>query len=549
MGSLVDEIRRLPDEALSRLQYLAPATGCFNRCAFCSQAAGREVWQLTRPGLYALMEGMATVAGERGIRVARGRDAHRPGTVFPYLDNDILSYPYLDDYLSLARDALGARVRISSVGYSAGAPDLVAMHRRIAEQFGEVLDGVRLSLTPYTLGWMDRSGEGTTRRQFVADLSNLLRTYRPVLDALGHGAATAAVELRFAPLIGLCDVSDQVVEGHHVIAAGPHLLISVARQEAPLQTARVSALDDRSQPVFSTAGRAYLHVRGDGLMPDAATVRAALAGTVVAPHERRTVEVYRFANADGPYFAVEPNFAPDGRFTALHLYPRTEQRRRSGYTDAARPFLNTLLAVKARHGLGRRDPFPDASWSDAREVLGLLRAQAAVLNGIDATAARHLKEQVLPLVETYVSALHEAGWPASAVFSREFTIDTGQIVNQGRGMGLFRGLVSRPDEPMTPREERGYGDVSLSSIRGTVWRIAPIPVTPAGHLPVNVRGEKNTTALVPSLRVEELDPRHLRNTDRSTGEPLRSFVLPGADLEHVTLDRGTQRRAFPGLTD
>jgi hypothetical protein len=55
---------------------------------------------------------------------------------------------------------------------------------------------------------------------------------------------------------------------------------------------------------------------------------------------------------------------------------------------------------------------------------------------------------------------------APELFSRDFTIDTGQIVNQGRARGLFRGLVSLDDEPMTPREERGYGQVSLSSARG-----------------------------------------------------------------------------------
>ncbi|MGW6569257.1 hypothetical protein [Streptomyces sp. NPDC054975] len=545
--TLLEQLRTLPDEALTRLQYLAPATGCFNRCGFCSQVAGRDVWQLTRPGLYALMDGMATVADERGLRVARGRDAHRPGTVFPYLDNDIMSYPYLDDYLSLAGDRLGARVRISSVGYSSAAPDLVAMHHRIVQRHGDVLDGVRVSLTPYTLGWTDRAGEDTTREQFTADMANLLRTYRPVLDALGHGAATAAMELRFPPLLGLFPVSESMVDGHHVIAAGPHLVISTTAQTTAMQRARVVRLGAGNQPVFSTEGREYLHLTGDGLNGSPSTVRAALAGTLDVLHERRTAQVWQFANADGPYWAVEPNFAETGRFTALHLYPRTKTREKSGYTDATRPFLNALLAFKAQRGIGRREPFPAATWADVSELLWGLAGRASALVAIDRAAARHIRESVLPLVETYTEALRAAGWPASAVFSREFTIDTGQIVNQGRGQGLFRGLVSVPDEPMTPREERGYGEVSLSSIRGTVWRIAPIPFASTGHLSVAVAGGKNTTAAVPSLVVEELDPRHLRNTDRATGKPLRRFKLTGAEVEHVTLDRGRSRRAFPGL--
>jgi hypothetical protein len=42
-------------------------------------------------------------------------------------------------------------------------------------------------------------------------------------------------------------------------------------------------------------------------------------------------------------------------------------------------------------------------------------------------------------------------------------IDTGQIVNQGRAEHLFRGLTGTSGEPMTPREERGFGLVSLST--------------------------------------------------------------------------------------
>ncbi|MFI8265482.1 hypothetical protein [Streptomyces sp. NPDC085665] len=544
--TLLDQIRALPTEVLARLQYLAPATGCFNRCSFCSQAAGREVWQLTRPGLYTLITALATVANERGVRVARGRDAHRPGTIFPYLDNDIMSYPYLDDFLSLADSELGAKVRVSTVGYSADAPDLCATHHRIAAEFGHVLDGVRVSLTPYTLGWTDRAAESTTRQQFTADLTNLLATYRPVFDQLGHGAATAAVELRFAPLLGIVEVTDSSIDGHHVITAGPHMLISTQPTTEPVPAARVAALTENNQPVFSVPPRRYLHITAQGA--DSTTARAAIDGTLTHPHERREVDLYRFSNADGPYYAADPTFAEDGRFRALHIYPATERRKASGYTDATRTFLNTLLAIKASQGIGRREPFPAATWNDVQQIIRNMTDRATTLDAIDPTAAQHIRTEILPIVETYTTAMHAAGYPAAAVFSREFTIDTGQIVNQGRGKGLFRGLAATTDEPMTPREERGYGEVSVSSARGTVWRIAPVPFTPAGRLTVAVKGGKNLTADTPSLVVEELDPRHLRNTDRATGEPLRRYVLTGVDMEHVTLDQGRNRRAFPGLT-
>jgi hypothetical protein len=544
---LAAQFRRLPDEAFTRLQYLAPATGCFNRCAFCSQHAGRDVWQLTATGLADVAHAIATVAAERGLRLADGR-AHRPGVLFPYLDNDIGSYPHLDLMCSLARDVLHVKLRISTVGYSSRSPHLVAMHQRIVHDYGDVLDGVRLSVTPYTAGWRAAAAEPVSRAQFTRDMAAMLAAYRPLLDQLGHGAATAAAELRFAPLIGTGEVTDAVLDGRHILACGPHLLISPDRT-GPLPITTVDRLDGGGQPVLSTCGRRYLHVTSDSLTDGSTTIRDAATGCLPGSHRARKVTVFRLANADGDYYAADPGFHGDGRFTALHLYPATETRRRSGYTDATRWLLNALVVYKAARGLGPRDPFPGATADDTAAVIGALESAAARLDdGIDQAAAAHIRRNVIPLVTTYADALGQAGYPPGLLFSRDFTIDTGQIVNQGRARGLFRSLVSLDDEPMTPREERGYGQVSLSSARGTVWRIAPAPQAPGGNLPAAAAGGKNTATTEPCLIAEELDPRHLRPMMRETGEPLGRYVIAGADLEHRTLDDARRLHAYPGLT-
>ncbi|PZG04931.1 hypothetical protein [Nonomuraea aridisoli] len=114
-------------------------------------------------------------------------------------------------------------------------------------------------------------------------------------------------------------------------------------------------------------------------------------------------------------------------------------------------------------------------------------------------------------------------------------------------MGLFRGLVSLDGEPMTPREERGFGAASLSSVRGPIWRIAPIPFAPAGRLPLAVAGGKNDTTTTPTLVIEELDPCDLRPVMRGTCTRLRRYTVTGVDLEHLTLDQGRAGLAMPGL--
>jgi hypothetical protein len=544
---LASQFRQLPDEAFTRLQYLAPATGCFNRCAFCSQRAGREVWQLTAAGLADTAHAIATVAAERGLRLAGGR-AHRPGVLFPYLDNDIGSYPYLDALCGLARDVLHVKLRISTVGYSSRSAHLAAMHQRIVAGYGDVLDGVRLSVTPYTTGWRATGSDPVSREQFTRDIAAMLATYRPLLDRLGHGAATAAAELRFAPLAGIADLTDATLDGRHVLACGPHLLLTHDHDAGPLPVTTITSLDGRGQPVLSTPGRRYRHLTSDAFSDHPGAVREAVAGRLPAHCRPRDVTLHRLANADGDYYAADPGFYADGRFTALHLYPTSATRRRSGYTDAARWLLNTILAHKAACGLGPRDPFPAATNDDATTVIAALKATAVELDaGTDRAAAAHVRENVIPLAATYIDALAQAGYPPRLLFSRDFTIDTGQIVNQGRARALFRGLVSLDDEPMTPREERGYGQVSLSSARGTVWRIAPAPQAEDSLATAGVGGKSTPTAR-PCLVVEELDPRHLRPVIRATGQPLRRYMISGADLEHLTLNEARNLHGYPGLT-
>ncbi|UQW99183.1 hypothetical protein [Streptomyces sp. RerS4] len=123
------------------------------------------------------------------------------------------------------------------------------------------------------------------------------------------------------------------------------------------------------------------------------------------------------------------------------------------------------------------------------------------------------------------------------------------VLNQGRAEKLFRGLTATNGEPMTPREERGFGQASLSTVRGPIWRITPLPLTPTGRLSIAVAGKKNPTTSTPSLLVEELDPCHLSPVMRATGCRLRRHVLtlPDGWIEHTSMKEGREAFALPGL--
>jgi len=551
---LAAQFRQLPDEVFSRLQYVQPQVGCFNRCAFCSQSAGKDVWQFTRQGLRNFLAAFASVARERTeLKVGMARTGHRPGTLFPYLDNDISSYPYLDEFIQYSWEDLGAKVRISSVGYSSLNHELQKMHESILQRFLPAIAGIRFSYTPYTIGGTVQGEQidVTHRQQFLQDFTNLLSTYRPLVDFLGMGKETACVELRFKPFLVLCSQPLEVcsIAGHHVIHLGPHLLIRQTTGDKPLPFTEIKEVKC-GQSFFTQPPTLYFLVTSDKEVEQGDWQGLAQKLIVTGFPTRnlsRWVELFLFSNADGPYYVADPSFLADGTFRALHLYPPTPQRSKSGYTDATRFFLNTLLEYKRIQGLQKRESFCNATPSDITKILMMLADAAKTISQNDRRAAHHIECEVIPMVESYATALLAAGYPPATFFDRSFTVDTGQIVNQGRARHLFHELVSQENEPMTPHEERGYGEISISSQRGTIWRISPVPFLLERKPSKSQIGGKNVVKDRMMIQIQELDPRHLYPIEKKTGNPLREFYIEGAELEHISLAAGQKILAYPGI--
>jgi hypothetical protein len=541
---LVFQFNGLPSEAFTRLQYLQVQIGCFNRCTFCSQSAGVGIWQASAVGLGDLIAALKCVTRRRGIGLGMDRTVHRPGVLFPYMDNDIASYAHLERLVEYCAHDLGTKLRISTVGYARSNRYLALTHDRIVTGFPHIIDGIRFSLTPYAVGYR------TNREEYIADLAAALRTWKPYVDRVGASAATAAVELRFAPLVYSANAPlyDEIVDGRHVVAAGPHLVTSMRTLHARPKQTRIAEIHGR-EASYTRCGEPYLHLISDKILANgnpARIARAALEGPPEGTRLLRQVFLHTWSNADGPYYAIDSTFAPDGRYRALHFYPQTDLRRKSGYIDSTRHFLNALIAYKMACGVGRREQFPQATTTDICAVINRLADRAKRLAGIDHRGAAHILHQILPLVEAHAAVLAQAGYPPTAFFDPNFTIDTGQIVNQGKAMVLFRGLAATEDEPLTPREERGYGDLSISSVRGTVWRIAP---TPTEQGPLFTIGGKNTPQERPAFIVEELDPRHLRPVNRTDGQSLRRYVLDGIETERLSLPDADALLAYPGALD
>lgn len=570
---LIKQLDQLPTDAFSKLRHLQPEIGCFNRCSFCSQSAGTNIWSLNLRGLKNLFSALKTV----GIRYAQqyhlpdgspylhgyhflneetqtfderfvmpqyglvgyARHSHRPGVIFPYLDNDIGTYPYLKQFIQYASEDLGVQVRLSTVGYSRKNKALQQMHEAINEDVAGGVAGVRLSLTPYTYGFSD--SKHTSREDFKEDVTNFLATYKPLMDKLGPGQRTACVEFRFKPLMEDHLTFREVdTEAHHILAVGPYALVSHSTQRLQLSHVRV---DETRHMHIEGRGLTYTMIQSDRLRDVAPTELAAFVDTLLKEKmtKKRPVKLYLFENEDGMYYAANPTMTDEG-MTAKQFYPPTTTRPTAGYIDSERYFMNSVVFHKKMCGKGvktRRDPWCDATWSDVAKAVHYLMDIAEDLALHNAYASRYIQQEILPLVQLYVEVLLSAGYAPSYFFLSTFTIDTGSICNLGKAYATFRHLASRPHMPLTPQQERSFGKSSMLSLEGEKWRISVSPHSDQVLRNTTI-GTRNLLASQNSLLIEHED-LSLRSIGGVSGMADRRHLVPFTQVQMYKLDDGRAR--------
>ena len=453
---LYQEFMDLPENFVSKMRHLQPQVGCFNNCSFCSKfsVCKSEYWSL--PSLRNVISALKYTSRnytKDDLLLAWDRREHRVGVIFPYLNNDISAYPYLDNFIALCYRELGVRTRISTVGFSRHNKELNDMHKRIcADGLMCALGGVRLSLSQYGRVWEEENGKNSIE-EYTKDLANFLSIYRPYYDEFGSGSRKMCCELRFNPLVEKSKVIQTEFNGKFVLAVSNYLYISkndnVQFEECFIDDPYNHALSFTREGVpFSEYPLPFMVENERDLLQylESENLEAI-----------REVEVYLFKNKDGIYYSIDPKLTEEGNF-GLHIYPETDIRKISGYIVTERFFLNALYNFKKRRGLTLKDLVLDSTFDDCYEVIDILKEYSKYYHEVGKEEKSvYIMEHIVPLIEVYIQALKEAGYSSDVFFDKNFTIDTGMICNLGRAINLFGGITKFVNEPLTPIHERNYG--------------------------------------------------------------------------------------------
>ncbi len=469
---LSDIFSDLPMDFLSKMRHLQPQIGCFNNCGFCSKfsVCKSEYWD--EKSLRNIISALKTTAlnyTSDDLLLAWERQEHRVGVIFPYLNNDIGSYPYLDKFVDLCYKELGVRTRISTVGYSRFNEKLNAVHKKInssASLFA--LAGVRLSVSQYGRVWEEK-GNNNSLKDYELDLTNFLKIYRPYFDMFGSGSRRMCVELRYNPLVMNSEVLEFNYNDKYIIATSNYLFISkeenVEFKESHIANPYLHSLALTEKPIiFEEYNLPFMASKKEELIK--------YLDNNSLDYEK-DVEVYLFSNKDGKYYAIEPRIKHNGNY-GFNIYPLTDERKKSGYIVTERFLLNAIYKFKSRYNMGLRDAYKNSTWDDVEAVLKIVSKEAhnyRKRGKID--KAEYIDEHILPVLKTYINALKGANYPADCFFDKKFTIDTGIICNLGRAINYFKGLTSFVNEPLTPTHERNYGrHCSTMKQENYVWKLA-----------------------------------------------------------------------------
>jgi len=466
---------------------------------------------------------------KRGL-ASYGQRLKRKGVIYPYVDNNITSYLFIDRYVRFAMEDLGLKTRISTVGHSRFDKKLCMANENVDKLYKKYVDALRFSFTPYAYGWFSEGSTITSRKEFILDLSNTLKTYKSTVDYLLENGADTAIEFRFRPLVTTGNKFDEAtILNRQVFHIGPYLLID-ARGDGHLIKSSING-GIRHSPLVEGHPRKYIMLVSDKIS-DGGLWRDVAKDVITADKPLdysnqdflvRKVDMYALDNEDGVYYSIDPGIRNKGVFEKC-LYPKTERRPNSGYIDMERYFMNAILKYKNLKGLDRLSQFKEANFGDVRNVIDYLKNQSIFLEKFDAKVANYIKDDILPLVEGYVHALRLAGYSAPYFFDSRFTINAGNVRNLGRGHREYRYLTSRPEMAVTFENEARYGKTSFFAGEGKKWRIAPFYI-------------RNN----PALLIQEQD--FGRRTDNNAGV-VQKHIIEFEGVERLIFDEEIEKNKY-----
>ena len=465
-SEIKDNLKLLPDNFILKLRHLLPQSGCLNNCSFCSQYSKSVIYELDKKGLMNVLSALKTYALEVAIKnkiidlsdidnlniqekFPKGligyKRTNKLGFIFPYFDNEILSYPLLDLYISIMEKDFNLKVRLSSIGFNSKNIKLLKMNERISIKYAKNIESFRISFTPYSFAYKNKQ----FKNDFLQDVIRTINIYSKLKKFNKF-----KIEVRHNLFLKESEIVFNKINNYDIIGFENNILIGTI----PISFVTLN-YNDNTRKFTSSRGSDFIHIKSKNISLDNIVDIASkyLTNELDNNFSIKKVKLYKYYNKDGEYYAIDPWMKENG-FYGFYIYPKTYSRTKSGYLNAERILLNAILDVKRKYGLNKNDQFLNATEQNILEVQECIEKRIEFYKNLDEDYFCCLKNRYLPFIMDVFKLFSNSNLEPKDFFDKSILIDTGDICNLGKGLKYYEGFVSDKNIPLTLQHELSFGN-------------------------------------------------------------------------------------------
>lgn len=460
---ILDFFRTIPENLIFKIRHLVPEGGCLNNCVFCSQYSKSISYSLNESNLKNVLSALKTFALEVAIKnnIINNKDIYnksikvlfpdgllgyyknnKKGIIFPYFDNDILSYQHLDLYIKIMDNDFNLKTRISTIGFNTNNEYLCKTNNYIAKELCNSIESFRISLTPYSIGYRDKKH----KKYFLQDVSKTIKIYKNLIE---NEKLKVEVRQNMIPIESFVNI--EKINDLDIISTNNYIFIGKLPNKAVLN------YNNRKFDILNSS----IFIKIQSSIINKFNYKNIVLKYLNKELDRKTfyiekVKLYVYYNIDGQYFVIDPYITDDG-FYGLHIYPKTEQRTKSGYINSERLLLNSIIKIKKKYNLNKNHNFINASENDIFEVKKDIIRRVNIYKNLDRDFYFFLKNKYLPFIDDLFKIFFLSDLKPATFFNKFFLIDTGDICNLGNGFKYYKGFASKKNIPLTIQHEMSFG--------------------------------------------------------------------------------------------
>ena len=460
---ILNFFRLLPDNFIFKIRHLTPQGGCLNNCSFCSQHSKSVLYFLDKKNLKNILSALKTRALEvaiahqiiqhhevQTIKIAEKfpngligyKRNNKLGIIFPYFDNDILSYPYLDLYLTIMKEDFNLTTRISTIGVNNHNPLLIKMHNKINKNYTRNIESFRISFSPYPFAYRNKK----FKEDFVSDVIETIDLYSNLIKE-----KKLKIEVRYNVFLKESFVIIDKIENLDVLVVNNYIFIGKFPKKAILE------YKNRKFNIINSSN--FIKLQGNNI--DESNYKDIVLQYLTKELDMSNfsiedVNLYVYENIDGKYYAINPTITQNG-FFGFYIYPKTKQRKQTGYMNAERLLLNSIIKVKKEYGLKKNESFSNATIKDINKVKKAIKKRIEEYQKLDYDFYLFLKKEYFPFINNIFKIFYKSKLKPSDFFDKNLLIDTGDICNLGEGFKYYKNFVTKKNTPLTFQHEMSFG--------------------------------------------------------------------------------------------